>query len=44
MAMIKRNGRVIVVFGLLFAAVLAVGTIFARSLTVAAGAWGLCFQ
>ena len=42
--MIKRNGRVIVVFGLLFAAVLAVGTIFARSLTVAAGAWGLCFQ
>lgn len=44
MAMIKRNGRVIVVFGLLFAAVLAVGTIFARSLTVAAGSWGLCFQ
>lgn len=42
--MIKRNSRVLVFFGLLFAAVLAVGTVFSGSLAVAAGSWGLSFQ
>ena len=44
MAMMRRNGRILLFFGLLFGGVLAIGAAFSGSLLVAAGSWGLCFQ
>lgn len=44
MAFLKRNIRVLVCFGLLFGACIAVSAAFAEDLVVAAGSWGLSFQ
>lgn len=44
MAFLKRNYRVLICFGLLLGACMAVSAAFADHLVIAAGSWGLSFQ